>query len=81
MSRRTHSLKRFGDGLLRHLPEVKKGLRKVYVRVNTLDELEEKLRPEARRELDTMFRDSNLRVAEVLRARGYASLPPGSNPS
>jgi hypothetical protein len=75
LSRRTHSLKRLGDGVLRHVPGVKRGLRKVYLRVNTRDELEEKLRPETRRELEAMFRESNAVVGEVLRSRGYARLP------
>ena len=60
---------------------MKKGLQKAYLRVNTREELEERLRPEARGELDALFRESNMRVAALLKSRGYDRLPSWLEPS
>jgi hypothetical protein len=76
VSRRTHTVKKMGDRVLQRLPTLKKGLRKIYVRLNTHEESQERLRPETRRQLEDMYRESNLQVAEALKCRGYDRLPP-----
>jgi len=81
MSRKTHALKKSSDDLFRRFPGVKKGLQKAYLRVNTREEVEERLRPEARGKLDALFRESNLRVAALLKSRGYERLPSWLEPS
>jgi hypothetical protein len=76
VSQRSHSVKKMGDRVLQRLPSVKKGLRKIYIRLNTHEESQEKLRAETRRQLEEMYRESNLQVAESLKSRGYERLPP-----
>jgi hypothetical protein len=80
VSRRLHTIKKMGDQVLRRLPTVKKGLRKIYIGLNTHQESQERLRPETRRQLEDMYRESNLQVAEALKSRGYNRLPPWLEP-
>jgi hypothetical protein len=75
VSRRTLAVKKMGDGVLQRVPKLKKGLRKVYIRLNTHEESQERLRPETRRQLENMYRESNVQVAEALKSRGYDQLP------
>jgi len=75
LSQATRTLKQRGDGLLKRVPAVEKSLRKTYVRLNS-GELDETLQPQTRRDLDEMYRESNLAVSVALKARGYDRLPP-----
>ncbi len=75
LSQATRILKQRGDGLLMRTPALKESLRRTYVRLNSGD-LGETLQPQTRGDLDEMYRESNLAVTAVLKARGYDRLPP-----
>ncbi len=67
-------MKRTGGELLKRAPALEHVLRRTYVRLNTGD-LEEKLSTETRRRLEDMYLPSNIKVAQLLKARGYGRLP------
>ncbi|MBA3350049.1 MAG: sulfotransferase domain-containing protein [Actinobacteria bacterium] len=74
VSRAARTMKRTGGELLKRAPALEHVLRRTYVRLNTGD-LEEKLSTETRRRLEDMYLPSNIKVAQLLKARGYGRLP------
>jgi len=74
LSRAARTAKRSVDGVLRRVPTAKDRLRGIYNAINT-GELQERMSAETRRRLEERFEASNAVVAEILRSRGYGSLP------
>ncbi|MFN2489097.1 MAG: sulfotransferase [Actinomycetota bacterium] len=74
ISRVAQSVKKRSNNVMAGSPALRDGLRKAYVRLNT-GELAEELRPQTRRLVDGIYSESNLALAEMLKARGYERLP------
>ena len=75
LSRLAFGVKAKTDVVFRRLPFVRRALLATYRRVNT-GAMHEMMDPDTKYRLEGLYRDSNRRVAEVMRAHGYENLPP-----
>jgi Sulfotransferase domain len=74
VSKAIFGVKERSDRLLKPPPAVRAALRKAYTRLNA-GKLEERLQPSARLRVEELYRESNLALVSMLRARGHDHLP------